>query len=312
MKVIKRVAVVVATACVFASVIGASAPASANEPPPRTFKHYVALGDSSVAAPVVGGWDPGLCLRGIKRYPTELQKRLKAEGVNLMNDTTTLTEVECTGALTLNLSRYAGIVALPSSLRELESVPVGVAQGLEQGKIMQADSVKSDTDLVTISIGANDLWKYVDLTKPCDPFQAFIAALLAPALEKRLVATIEDVAGRASPNAVIAVTGYVSLKRAEVPGGCWLFPWQPTVGDTLNRAIKDAVGNASAHEGSSNKSQRKIRFVDIAAAAENHVGPPVYQGAFSLNPTDGIANHPTAEGVDMYADAIADVLKAAG
>src|SRR5690606_30751418 len=86
---------------------------------------YVALGDSAAAGPLIPDQDPNLaCLRSDRNYPAVVAEALGAD----------LTDVTCSGARLSDLSeRQYGL--LPPQYRALDE----------------------ETDLVTITIGGNDV-----------------------------------------------------------------------------------------------------------------------------------------------------------
>src|SRR5690349_615175 len=86
---------------------------------------YVALGDSAAAGPLIPNQDPALwCLRSDRNYPQVAAEILGAR----------LTDVTCSGAKTDDFAgRQFGFVA------------------------PQYDALKSTTDLVSITIGGNDV-----------------------------------------------------------------------------------------------------------------------------------------------------------
>lgn len=86
---------------------------------------YVALGDSAAAGPLIPNQDPALwCLRSDRNYPQVTATLLGAK----------LTDVTCSGAVTDDLTgRRVGVLA------------------------PQFDALKPSTDLVTVTIGANDV-----------------------------------------------------------------------------------------------------------------------------------------------------------
>ncbi len=176
---------------------------------------YVALGDSyaagygilpSTGLPVAG------CDQSTTNYP-----HLTATELGL-----TLTDVTCSGAETVNIttatqSTYSGIA------------PIQIA------------SLSPSTDIVTVSIGGNDLG-FVDILTNCAAFTATgpvvagtsnctafyspggvdsLAAEIAGAVTTALENTFEAIA-LAAPNATVFVVGYPALTPSTIPGaGCF-------------------------------------------------------------------------------------------
>jgi lysophospholipase L1-like esterase len=116
-------------------VLGAGPAAAAPTPSPTSGTKYVALGSSYAAGAGIGHGDPsdigGICGRTTVAYPY-----LVAEALGLE-----LTNATCGGATTDNIAINPQRVVYPA--------PRTVG--------LQIDAVHSDTDLVTITIGGNDV-----------------------------------------------------------------------------------------------------------------------------------------------------------
>lgn len=162
---------------------------------------YVALGDSyaaygSLNSPKSG---PAPCLRGADNYPAEVIKALRANG----------TDSSCGGAKTEHVlsqwDRGSGVI-----------VPA------------QVESLKRDTELVTLSIGGNDI-DFGTMTSclyevaqdpnatPCEDRLKTSTDQKLTSLTPRLNAVHEEI-NRRSPNARVIVTGYYSLVASS--GSC--------------------------------------------------------------------------------------------
>ncbi|MGW6534799.1 SGNH/GDSL hydrolase family protein [Streptomyces sp. NPDC055051] len=247
---------------------------------------YVALGDSYAAAPLVRPLDPSDvgCLRSLANYPHVTAQLLGAD----------LTDVTCSGATADDFT------------------------GSELGTPPQFEALTADTDLVTVTIGANDA-ELFRLPRACvntlpPPFGTSCAATSilwgtdryaraidawAPTFDD----TLRTIRAEA-PHAKIVVVGYGTYLR---PGGC--FPSQPywsqdadyiqaRIGQ-LNGVLSSAAARHGAH------------YVDTAAistghdacapAADRHI-----QSALSL--ADGAPLHPTSAGSAAFARAIASVV----
>lgn len=196
--------------------VGATAVACACPPPgglgsPEALKHlnYVAMGDSVAAAPgVPDAASPAGCRKSTNDYPSVLARRLNAPS---------FTDVTCSGATTENIASRA---------QQTKDGPVA----------RQIDAVKPTTDLVTITIGANDIGLAADAQAckvnspnppPCtnefvvgnvDRISRVITAQLP------LWSALIDWIRLKAPNARIIVVGYGTFVR---PGGC--FPEQPVL-----------------------------------------------------------------------------------
>ncbi|WP_154402657.1 SGNH/GDSL hydrolase family protein [Nocardioides speluncae] len=207
---------------------------------------YVALGDSAAAGPLIPNQNPNLpCLRSTNNWANVTARALGAR----------LTDVSCSGATTGDMAgRQFGYNA------------------------PQYDALKPDTDLVTITIGANDLslgtfvpgcWR----TPPpfgisCksvayaaaggkDPFIAKIATM------RSSVATVLDTIETKSPDAEVIVVGYGKYYRK---GGCyWTDPVWPEDADyiqsvftRLNETLRDLAA------------ERGLDYVDSEALFAGH------------------------------------------
>jgi lysophospholipase L1-like esterase len=181
----------------------------AASPGPVQRLNYVSMGDSVAAAPgVPDPAPPAGCRKSTNDYPSVLARRLAA---------TTFTDVTCSGAAAENIT----------------SRPQQTKDGLIARQI---DAVGATTDLITITIGANDVGLASDAQQckvksanppPCtgeyvvgnvDRISEVITAQL-PVWS----AMIDGVRAKA-PHARIIVVGYGIFVR---PGGC--FPGQPVL-----------------------------------------------------------------------------------
>jgi lysophospholipase L1-like esterase len=230
---------------------------------------YVALGDSYAAgwgAPPADPEDP--CQRSAQGYPT------------LLDDVQKRIELEvnaaCKGAKTADVINT------------------------------QLSALNSDTRLVTLTVGGNDL-NVADVAATCTTPGVTAAQCIADiqnavtpaklqALDDALTDLYAKVAARA-PDARIVVTGYPYL--ADPAPGSPIITALNAATDQLNATIKQAVNvtqNADVN----------IRYVDVTAEFAGH-------GIFSPNPfinppgTEA-AFHPNALGYSVYATAIADAL----
>jgi lysophospholipase L1-like esterase len=230
---------------------------------------YVALGDSYAAgwgAPPADPEDP--CQRSAQGYPT------------LLDDVQKRIELEvnaaCKGAKTADVINT------------------------------QLSALNSDTRLVTLTVGGNDL-NVADVAATCTTPGVTAAQCIADiqnavtpaklqALDDALTDLYAKVAARA-PDARIVVTGYPYL--ADPAPGSPIITALNAATDQLNATIKQAVNvtqNADVN----------IRYVDVTAEFAGH-------GIFSPNPfinppgTEA-AFHPNALGYSVYATAIDDAL----
>ena len=171
--------------------------------------NYVAMGDSVAAAPgVPDPAPPAGCRKSTNDYPSVLARRLPA---------TTFTDVTCSGATTENITSRA--------------------QQTKDGPIpRQIHAVGATTDLITITVGANDVGLVSDAQEckvvspnspPCtNEFVVGDADHISEVITVQLPvwsALIDEVRAKA-PHARIIVVGYGIFVR---PGGC--FPGQPVL-----------------------------------------------------------------------------------
>ncbi|AJE83845.1 MULTISPECIES: SGNH/GDSL hydrolase family protein [Streptomyces] len=238
-------AAALATAGLAALGLGAPASAQAAEP-----LDYVALGDSYSAGSGVLPLDPEaslLCARTSKNYPHLLAEATGAK----------LRDVTCGGATTSHFT---------------ESQYPGVAP--------QFDALKSDTDLVTLTIGGNDNNTFIGAILACgsagvlslgqgspckdawgDKFTDDIRNKTLPALQKSLKTIRQK-----SPHAEVAILGYPWIMPKESVSGCYL-KMPIAKGDVpylrdLQTELNSAVEKAAADNGAT--------YVDLNTASEGH------------------------------------------
>lgn len=239
---------------------------------------YVALGDSTAAGPLIPDQDPNLaCLRSDHNYPHVVAAALGAS----------LTDVTCSGATTDDFA--------------------GNQFGFEAP---QYDALKPGTDLVSVTIGANDIGiagqalGCVNLlpeplgTSCADKLTAGGHDQLADAaraLAPKLGAVLDEI-HRRSPNAQVLITGYGTYLR---PGACW--PTQPIWGrdgdylESVLATLNDVIATqASTHNAS---------YVDFAATSAGHdaCAAPEDRYLEGLVPSSTAAPlHPNARGMAAF------------
>lgn len=240
---------------------------------------YVALGDSRAAGPTItSSFNADGCGRSGGGYPERVARELRPAS---------FTDVACVGAKT------ADVVDSPqrTSLPVARTVPV------------QADALRRDTDLVTLSIGGNDIG-WGGLISPCfglspqtDVHCRSEAALRAQmtsrfaALSVSVDHVLRVIANR-SPNARVFVVGhggYYGL-RGCFPDANLSAADAPFVRDFFRRF--DAVLSGSAR-------RHGATFVDIAGPAAGHDAcAPDSRRWFTgqLPRGNGLPNHPTQLG----------------
>ncbi|GAB2734127.1 SGNH/GDSL hydrolase family protein [Amycolatopsis magusensis] len=275
MAVVKRMTAGLAAAAALTGV--AAVPAQAAEE-----LEYVALGDSAAAGPLIPDQDPNLlCLRSDRDYPALVAEALGAR----------LTDVTCSGATTDDLaSPRLGVLA------------------------PQFDALSEDTDLVTITIGANDSGLFQHalscinlLPEPvglscADRLTAGGEDTIGEAVEAwapEFGAALDEVARRA-PEAKVVVTGYGTYIRHN---GC--YPVQPVWARDANylQGVMDKV-SAVARDAAE---ARGAEFVDFAEVTVGHdiCAAPKDRYLEGLIPVNVAAPlHPNARGMAAFADAV--------
>lgn len=174
-------------------------------------KHYVALGDSYTAGPVipVQRIDPIGCERSTNNYPALLARTLRIRDY---------TDVSCSGAKTVNMT-------------DPQTVPLGVNPP-------QFDALRRDTDLVTLTISGNDVG-FTEIIFTCAQLSAtnpfgnpcqreatagggdFYAQRVTDAAPR--VARVLDGIRVRSPHATVLLVGYLRILPTAV--GCYpVFP----------------------------------------------------------------------------------------
>ncbi len=240
---------------------------------------YVALGDSAAAGPLIPQQDPEApgCLRSTRNWPSVLAERIGAR----------LTDVTCSGAVTDDL---AGRQSTTSGTQS-----------------PQADALSPSTDLVTLTIGGNDV-DLVDVALSCvnvlpapvgqscrDRLTAGGRDHLAERVDAyaaEFAAALDLISARA-PGARVVVVGYGTYIR---PGGC--YPDQPIwardadyLQGGINRLNAVFAREAEAHG---------AEFVDIAtpSAGRDACAPARtrwFEGVVATGPVAPL--HPNADGM---------------
>jgi lysophospholipase L1-like esterase len=276
-------------ALVGAVAVACAGPPTANHGPAQRL-NYVAMGDSIASAPGVPDLAPPAgCKRSTNNYPSVLARRLS---------TTTFVDVTCSGATTLDIIRRA--------------------QQTKSGAVTrQVDALSATTNLITITVGANDIDLVGDAEgcvvksanpRPCaDDFVVGDVDRISARINEQAPAwsaLIDDVRGKA-PNARIILVGYGIFIRA---GGC--FPEQPVLpGDSdylqskLNE-LDDRQRRLAAEKG--------IDYFDTRPLSVGHdiCAPPsdrYIEGYTATGPA--IPLHPTAFGAATVGNALAGYIR---
>lgn len=249
---------------------------------------YVAMGDSAAAGPLVGAPDPNLaCFRSATtNYPQVVAERIGAE----------LTDVTCSGA---EIDDFAG--------RQHGFLPP------------QYDALSEGTDLVTVTIGGNDV-ELVQAAISCinvlpEPAGTSCAEEYTAGGTDELAERIERVAPefdaalstieRKAPNAEIVVVGYGTYLP---PGGC--YPKQPMWARDADY-VQGSVDAMSAALGEEAR-EHGARFVDIGPLSEEHhvCAAPEEKYFEGIVPTAPAAPlHPNGRGMTAFGNAVADAVE---
>jgi lysophospholipase L1-like esterase len=249
---------------------------------------YVAIGDSYTSAPGTGTSTDD-CLQTTTNYPHKVAAKLGLK----------LKDVSCGGATTTN-------VTAPQTIGSTHRPP-------------QGDALSRDTDLVTISLGANDFNTFGTVAFGCialrtedppgAPCQKADAAATARTLEQNtqdteqlLVDAIRLVAERA-PSARIIVVGYPEFfpksgPCAELPLALGDYAFAHRMNELLVRAQKRAA------------TQTKVEYVDVFTASRGHDMCAKDPWIAGLHPTrtDARPFHPFPEEQQFVADLLIDLL----
>lgn len=256
---------------------GSDAPDESDGAP--KISRYVALGDSAVSGPGLDPMDrkaPAECFRSLRNYPHVVAKKLSAK----------VDDVSCGGATTDTLRATA-----------------------KQGRT-QLDALTSSTELVTVSIGANDAGLASGWFKGCflpgqnDAACAYFMTAYAPGLldqtRSRIVDVLDQVKAR-SPRAEVLLVGY--MRFAPSQGTCEALPISEAnraASATFERDLASML-RAAAEEAS-------VGFVDMWTAAEGHDICAVDPWVNGIQPGDGDLLHPTSAGMKAVAAEVVQAL----
>ncbi|MCX4911142.1 SGNH/GDSL hydrolase family protein [Streptomyces sp. NBC_00878] len=177
--------------CAVALATAGAVPASASAPASRTV-NYVALGDSYAAGPGIPTQVDTTCARSDQNYPSLLATAKSWQ----------LTDVTCSGATTTALA------------------------GPQGSKPPQLDALGADTDVVTLTIGGNDIGFSSNLATCArltssdptgNPCKTFFTSGGTDQLEQRVndtapkIAAAVDAIKQKAPRAKVLVVGYPDL-----------------------------------------------------------------------------------------------------
>ncbi|MGW4533472.1 SGNH/GDSL hydrolase family protein [Nocardia sp. NPDC004340] len=279
-----------AAAAAFATMLTTPAAADAS---PQSYEEYVALGDSFAAGPLVPaqGGDSASCLRSVDNgYPARL-------------------------AATLGIRNFRNVTCSGAKAQDFDKA----GPGWGRGATPQYDALSASTDLVTLTIGANDAGLFQDLigclnpapdnaARACvDRFTGGGVDQLADKVDaaaSTIGATLDEIARRA-PRARVMITSYGQYLR---PGGCpdLAAPITARDADYLQTTI-DRLGDRIAEQAAAHNAT----FVDLRRASLGHdsCAAPQDRWIEPLLPASPAAPfHPNARGGQAFATLIAEAL----
>jgi lysophospholipase L1-like esterase len=297
---VHRRAVVATAACLFSLLSAAGTGAVAAAPAAGAAQRYVALGDSYAAGPMIPEQrtDPSGCGRSTHNYPA-----LVAAALGVAN----FTDVTCSGART-------------DQMTAAQQAPLA-GGGTNPS---QFGALASDTDLVTVTIGGNDLdlgeifhtCSQLSATDPMgDPCRRQATAGGVDRYAQRIAAVGSKVAGvldgirQRSPAATVLLVGYLRILPPAV--GCYpLFPiahgdvpYLDGVQQQLSAMLADQARNHGAV------------FVDSYAGSLHHdlCQPPGIKWVEGNVPTSpAYPMHPNVRGMRAVAALTLDMLRFGG
>lgn len=223
------------------------------------FEHYVALGDSYTAGPLIPAQLPGPlgCFRSSANYPAFLATYFRVR---------TFTDVSCSAARTEHLfESQTGI--LPGSLPENTNAP-------------QLLALTPETDLVTLGIGGNDFGLFGEMIDQCADLAAERPDAYAPCREHFTVRGVDTklrdaraIQGnvdqalaaikKRAPRATVVVVNYLHILPetgtcANVPFAAGDYRWGTRVHQALNTSLRKAAR------------KHRAEYVDMYAASVGH------------------------------------------
>lgn len=284
----RRIALVAAAAIL--ALLGSSTTSAAQSAP--AVQRYVALGDSYAAGPGIPEQrtDPSGCQRSTNNYPARLARTLGVDDY---------TDVSCGGARTDHMTATQPVQPGPNPA--------------------QFDALTVDTDLVTVTIGGNDidiggLWLSCAQLGASDPggnpCERQATADGTDRYAQRIAATapkvgqVLDGIRQRSPRATVLLVGYLRILPPDL--GCPAFPVArgdvPYV-DGVQQQLTDMLAEQAGKHGAV--------FVDPYASSLGHdaCGPPGVrwvEGTVSTSPAAVV--HPNATGMDAVAGFVLDTL----
>lgn len=263
----------------------APADSSQSQRPPTPTVQYVAVGDSFTSGGPIGTLQAGsgTCRRSSSNYPSLVAKELGYA----------LVDVSCGGATTQHV--LAGSRAVPTP---------------------QVAAVNDETEVVTVSVGGNDLRIVVDVLFTCfrisrpnavgAPCRDAAGQAMAQKVSemKRRVGNVLDEVRKRAPDARILVVTYPGLMPsnrtcASTPFAAQDVSWFAGVEGTIARAMADAAED------------RDIDVVDTFGLSRGHdvCSSEAWVNGARPKPDDGLLYHPNAAGEQAIAKAVVERLR---
>lgn len=274
--------------------LAAATPAAAQPPLAADLpQSYVALGDSYAAGPLIPlptGFPVG-CLRSTRNYPSVVAQTI---------DVPDFDDVSCSGATTENLGRA-------------QVVPLGVNPP-------QLDALAEDTELVTLTIGGNDIGFFSIINQcaarsPLKPLGAACKELFTAGGTDQLAARIAATAPKVeaalagieerSPDAQVLLVGYPAI----LPAGRGCFPLIPfSPGDVAYLRDTEKRLNAML---AAEADEAGVDYVDTYTPTIGHdictpPGTKWIEGLVATSPAAPV--HPNALGMAAIATAVVGAL----
>ena len=277
--------------------LSATVGVTASEASTPTFHHYVALGDSYTAGPLIPWQQASWCFRSNNNYPSWL-----ATDLGIYSTSGAFDDVSCSSADTTNMTQSQQV---PSASIDFAS------------EAPQFDALSLDTDLVTIGIGGNDYGVFGSLVGTCPTLQSSdptghpcedhftingvdtMKAAIANT-EKNLENVLAGVHAHA-PGAKVVVVGYPRLVPPSgycpsvVPFADGDYGWA----DSVERELNTAESTAAKHQ--------HATYVDTYGPSLGHdacAGSAAWVNGQSTNLLAAVAYHPFKAGMEAEANLI--------
>lgn len=253
---------------------------------PQPGGRYVAMGSSYAAGPGVGAPDPSgtSCQRSSNNYAHQVAAKRRLN----------LVDVSCSSAVTENILVHG-----------------------QHGLPAQIEAVTSDTQLVSILIGGNDINYVGDLLglscrdtggancHVADPAEVQRKMEALPASLDHVVAEVR----RRAPHARIVLVGYLPAVPANGPGICAAVPLKPEDAARVRGVavrLAQIIGGAAQRDGTGIVRSSMIGSGHDACSADPYVAG--YHPPRNLGWSSPVAYHPTQAGMNAVATALIEVI----